>query len=164
MVFPLNFEGRAYAIQIVRLRPHLVVSIDGREHVISTTDEVGDGLRTLEASGKLQDFARARVGDRQFVRMAGRTYEVGLIDRSSDVAGASGHDEVKAPMPGRVVTVHKSVGDAVTRGEAVMTIESMKLQMALSAPRDGVISALSRGEGDAVEKDEVVAKLAASEG
>ena len=71
---------------------------------------------------------------------------------------------VRAPMPGAIVSVHKAAGDQVTRGETLVTIESMKLQMALPAPRDGVIADVLRGAGETFDKDEIVARLEASRG
>lgn len=62
-------------------------------------------------------------------------------------------------MPGAVLWVHKTAGAKVARGEAIVTIESMKLQMALTAPRDGVVAELMRAEGETFEKDEVIARL-----
>jgi biotin carboxyl carrier protein len=61
--------------------------------------------------------------------------------------------------PGAVVSVQKHAGDAVKRGEAVVTIESMKLQTVLPAPRDGVIAKILKGEGETFEKDEVIVTL-----
>lgn len=162
MALKLTCAGRAHNLEIVRRRPHLVVSIDGREHEIAVTGGGGDGRHTLEIAGQALHVARAQVGERQVVRLRGRTHEIGLIDPRSEIAETgAGHDEVKAPMPGRVVAIHKSPGEAVLRGEAVATIESMKLQMALAAPRDGRIAAILRGEGDSVDKDEAVARLEA---
>jgi biotin carboxyl carrier protein len=68
---------------------------------------------------------------------------------------------VRAPMPGVVVSVQKTIGAAVRRGETILTIESMKLQMALNAPRDGVIAELPVREGDVFDKDAVLARLEA---
>ena len=62
-------------------------------------------------------------------------------------------------MPGAVVSVQKRAGDKVTRGEAIVTIESMKLQTALPAPRDGVIAKILKGEGETFEKDEIIVTL-----
>ena len=64
-------------------------------------------------------------------------------------------------MPGAVVSVQKKPGDAVKRGEPIITIESMKLQTALPAPRDGVIASILKSEGETFEKDEVIATLEA---
>ena len=160
MAFKVMVEGRGHEVEIVRRRPHLVVRIDGREHEVSLAGDSGDGRQTIEIAGLPVHFARAHSGDRQIIRFAGRTFETGMIDpRSEAEAGGGAQDSVKAPMPGAVVSVHKAVGDAVKRGETIVTIESMKLQTALVAPRDGVIAELNRKEGESFEKDEVIARL-----
>ena len=46
-------------------------------------------------------------------------------------------------------------------GETVVTIESMKLQMKLDAPRDGEIAEIAAREGEGFDKDAVLARLAA---
>jgi biotin carboxyl carrier protein len=47
----------------------------------------------------------------------------------------------------------------VARGETLVTIESMKLQMTLLAPRDGRLAGVRRGVGETFDKDEIVAEL-----
>jgi biotin carboxyl carrier protein len=160
MGFQLTLDGRAYEIEIVRRRPHLAVRIDGREHEVLLTDDGGEGRQTIDIAGIVVPLARAHVGPRQIVRLEGRTFEAELVDPRSAATGASpGQDAVKAPMPGAIVAVHKATGDPVKRGEAVVTIESMKLQMALPALRDGVIAELLYAEGGTFEKDEIIARL-----
>jgi biotin carboxyl carrier protein len=160
MAFRLMVGGRAYEVDIVRRRPHLVLSIDGREHEVSATGEFGDGRQTIEVAGLVEHFARAQRGDMQIVRLGGRNFEIHAVDPRSGAEGAGGgHDNVKAPMPGVVVTIHKSIGEVVKRGDTLVTIESMKLQMALAAPRDGAVAEFLRAEGERFEKDEVIARL-----
>jgi len=55
--------------------------------------------------------------------------------------------------------VHKRPGEAVTRGETLVTIESMKLQITLLSPRNGRLARVRRGIGDTFDKDEIVAEL-----
>ena len=160
MAFKLTIDGKPHEVDIVRRRPHLVVRIDGREHEVSVTGHYGDGRQTLEIAGHEMHFARAQISDRQIVRFDGRNFEAALVDPRSEALGAGGgQDDVKAPMPGAVVSVHKAPGDAVKRGEPVITIESMKLQTALVAPRDGIIATILRKEGETFDKDEIVARL-----
>ena len=160
MAFKLMVEGRAYEIDIVRRRPHLVLSVEGREHEVSAPGEFGDGRHALEIAGAIEHFVRAQRGEAQIVRLDGRNFEVQAVDPRSAAEGAGGgHDDVKAPMPGVVIAIHRSIGDAVKRGDTLVTIESMKLQMALGAPRDGAVAMFLRGEGERFEKDEVIARL-----
>ena len=161
MVFKLVLDGNLHEIDIVRRRPHLVLRIDGREHEVSGIGSYGDGRQTIEIAGTAIHFARAHAGDRQFLRLDGRSFEAKLLDPRSVEAGGSGQDSVKAPMPGAVISLHKAVRDHVLRGEAIVTIESMKLQTALPAPRDGVIAAILRVAGEVFDKDEVIVRLEA---
>lgn len=160
MSIRLTLDGVEHDVTIVRRRPHLVLVIDGEEHEVAELPGLGDGRKAMAIGGHRVDFARATQGDRQIVRIAGRTYEVGHVDPFSAGGGAGGgQDALKAPMPGAVVAVHCAPGQSVTRGAPLVTIESMKLQTVLPAPRDGVVAEVRRGEGETFEKDEIIVML-----
>ena len=57
-----------------------------------------------------------------------------------------------APMPGMVIRYMKNVGDVVTKGEAVVVLEAMKMENALVAPCDGTMMAIKFASGDTVAK------------
>ena len=66
---------------------------------------------------------------------------------------ADGHGtRLHAPMPGMIIKYHKNVGDTVTKGEAIVVLEAMKMENALVAPCDGVITAIKFSSGDTVAK------------
>lgn len=160
MAIELTLNGKTHHVTIARRRPHLVLIIDGEEHEVSRTPAIGDGRNLMNVAGRRVEFARAELGEKQFIRFCGRTYELGFVDPFQAASGAgAGADAVKAPMPGAVVSVQKMSGDRVARGEPVITIESMKLQTALPAPRDGVIAKILKGEGETFEKDEIIVTL-----
>ena len=160
MSIELTIDGRVHHVTIARRRPHLVLVIDGQEHEVSRTPAIGDGRNLMAVGGHRLEFARAELGEKQFVRFGGRTFEIGFVDPFSRAgAGGGGQDALKAPMPGAVVSVQCKAGDAVTRGQPLITIESMKLQTALPAPRDGIVAEVLKAEGETFEKDEVVVTL-----
>ena len=160
MGFTIHLDGIAHEVEILARRPHLRLRIDDREYDVTSVGEEGDGRRTIAVGGAELRFARAHVGDRQILRLAGRTFEAALVDpRDEAEAGAGDHDHVRAPMPCSVVEIHKHAGDDVARGETLVTIESMKLQMTLLAPRDGRLARVRRGVGETFDKDEVVVEL-----
>jgi biotin carboxyl carrier protein len=161
MGFKLTVDGMSHEIEIVRRRPHLVLSIDGQEHEVSVTGTFEDGRQTIEVAGSTLHFTRAHSGEKQIIRLGGRSYETALVDPRSNAQAKNSEDVVRAPMPGLVVSLHKKVGDEVKRGETIITIESMKLQTALLAPRDGSVAELLRAEGEPFEKDEVIVRLEA---
>ncbi len=162
MAFKLELDCKRHSITILARRPHLVVSVDGRRHVVEAIDEAGDGRRTLTIDGEEIDFVRAQTADGALLRLNGRTLAVRRAGAAADAsAGGGGANVVRAPMPGTVIVVHKRVGDSVQRGETIVTIESMKLQMKLDAPRDGEIAEIAAREGEGFDKDAVLARLAA---
>ena len=61
-----------------------------------------------------------------------------------------------APMPGMIVRFVKNVGDKVTKGEAVVVLEAMKMENALVAPCDGVVKGIKLKSGDTVAKGAVL--------
>ncbi|HWS78266.1 MAG TPA: biotin/lipoyl-containing protein, partial [Thermomonas sp.] len=105
--------------------------------------------------GALADPARVLVhdGERRLRLQAVEVY------RRRDDAGATVEHRIRAPMPGRVVVLQAAVGQAVNAGDVVMVIEAMKMELALKAPRDGVVAEVRAMAGDFVEADAVLATL-----
>jgi acetyl/propionyl-CoA carboxylase alpha subunit len=62
-----------------------------------------------------------------------------LAEAAAAGAGADGPLEIRATLPGLVVAVRISVGAEVSAGDSLLTIEAMKMQNEIRAPRDGVI-------------------------
>lgn len=165
MALKLKLEDGVHEVEIVARRPHLVVRVDGRLHTVADLGPAGDGAGGLSLDGATLAFERITSAGTSLVRIDGRTIAVDVVDPFDEGEGAgAGRDEILAPMPGAVVQVHRSAGDEVSRGEAVLTIESMKLQTTLVAPRDGVLVAVLKRGGETFEKDEVIARLAPVEG
>lgn len=160
MGFRLSLGDAVHEIEIVSRNPRLVVRIDGRLRDVEGDVASGDGRHTLLVDETAVHLSRARTGDTQHVRLGGRTFDIRMVDPRAEAAAAGGgQDQIRAPMPGAVVSVQKRAGEGVKRGETVLTIESMKLQTALASPRDGVIAAVLKAEGETFDKDEIVASL-----
>jgi acetyl-CoA/propionyl-CoA carboxylase biotin carboxyl carrier protein len=65
---------------------------------------------------------------------------------------------VRSPMPGTVVSVSVSNGDAVQAGQVLLSVEAMKMEHQLVAPLDGTVH-ISAGTGDLVKADQVLATI-----
>jgi 3-methylcrotonyl-CoA carboxylase alpha subunit len=81
------------------------------------------------------------------------------VFRRQDAAGGHGEDRVVAPMPGRVVVVKASAGDAVAAGQELLVLEAMKMELSLKAPREGTVAEVRAAEGEFVEADAVLVLL-----
>lgn len=159
MTVQFEVEGAPVTVEVVRRRPDLVVRVDGREYSVGNPRPAGeDGVLTID--GKAVPYRSALDGDTAHVQVADSFLAVRWIDPREQAGGQTAGDrEIRSPMPGLVVTVHRQPGEAVSAGETVLTIESMKLQTSLTAPADGVVAAINKSEGQTFEKGEVLAVL-----
>ena len=80
-----------------------------------------------------------------------RTWRERLLAEAETAAGAhAGPIEVRATLPGLVVTVGVAVGDEVAEGATLLTIEAMKMQNEVRAPRAGTVIEVAVAAGQAV--------------
>ena len=71
-------------------------------------------------------------------------------------ASVAQDQEVRAPMPGKVLSVAVAAGTAVREGDAVAVLEAMKMENVIRSPRAGVVAGVSVQPGQAVEKGAVL--------
>lgn len=74
-------------------------------------------------------------------------------------AGGAGSVRIEAGAAGKVFKVEKKVGDAVKRGDAVVILEAMKMEIPVVAPQDGTVASIDVSVGDAVESGQLLATL-----
>ena len=80
---------------------------------------------------------------------------------AADAGGAVGDGQIRAPMPGKVTVVAVKPGDAVAKGQPLVTLEAMKMEHALTAPFDGTVEAVTTALGAQVSEGTVLVRLAA---
>ncbi len=124
-----------------------------------------------ETTSKIHEDARAliRRDDVVHLDLAGRSMEFRLapppdVDRAARAAAKSTHGgaaELAAPMPGTVIAVHHSPGDRVEAGEAVITLEAMKMEHAVLSPIEGTLTEVGVRAGDQVMRGQVLAQVVA---
>lgn len=102
------------------------------------------------------------------VLLRGRLYHVSVEDERQRllrrVGGAeitqSGEFQLKAPMPGLIVSIPVEEGQEVNKGDILIVLESMKMQNELKAPRDGTVARVQVEEGGNVAQNTVMITLA----
>ena len=67
--------------------------------------------------------------------------------------------EVKAAMAGTIFQMEVKEGDAVKKGQVVVILESMKMEIPLEAEVDGTVSKVHGAEGDFVDEDDVLVTI-----
>ncbi len=74
-------------------------------------------------------------------------------------AGAAGSVVVTAPMPGKILGVKASAGQAVKKGQVILILEAMKMENEIVAPQDGTVATINVSVGDSVEPGATLATL-----
>ena len=74
-------------------------------------------------------------------------------------SGAAGSITVESPMPGKILSVEKKVGDSVEAGQTIMILEAMKMENEIVAPEAGTIASINVSVNQSVEAGEVLATL-----
>jgi len=111
-----------------------------------------------EISGKRRRFYVLRGRDSDTVWLDGHTYHLDRANsaRSADATAISTSGEIRALMPGKLLRVEVAVGDAVVEKQPVATMESMKMETTLHAPKAGRITEIRRQPGEVVEMGEIL--------
>lgn len=127
----------------------------------------GEDVSLTLAPGALADVPGAvvaRDGARVWVHLDGRIHDILWRDAVTFHAGeavAGGDALSRAPMPGSVIRVTVTVGDTVKAGDALLAIESMKMETVIRASRDGVVAAVHVAPGDGFDRDALLVTLGA---
>ena len=71
----------------------------------------------------------------------------------------AGSVKIEAGAAGKVFKLEKKVGDAVSKGDAVLILEAMKMEIPVVAPQDGTVASIDVAVGDTVESGALLATL-----
>jgi biotin carboxyl carrier protein len=138
------------------------VTVDGRTHVVDALP-TGSASWSLLIGQRTAEVSMLAKGDSWTVETAGRTRRLRLLDERARrahrtaVGGASG--DVRAIMPGKVVTVLVAPGATVEQDQGLLVIEAMKMENEVKAPRAGTVKELRVAPGQAVEAGELLAVI-----
>jgi biotin carboxyl carrier protein len=116
---------------------------------------------TIQLGNRQANIQMAVKGETAYIRAFDRTFTLQIVDPVEQAAQEAGGSSstARAPMPGMIVQVLVTTGEAVTKGQQMMTIESMKILMLITAPRDGEVSEVHFEPGESFDKNAVLVTL-----
>ncbi|HSG43965.1 MAG TPA: biotin/lipoyl-containing protein [Anaerolineales bacterium] len=98
---------------------------------------------------------------KRWVTINGRTYLLTKQTGSRKSGGGHHHiaGELTAPMPGQIRAINVSEGDEVTKGQTLIVLEAMKMEMKIQAPSNGTVSKLFVKQGETVEREQMLIEV-----
>ena len=159
----------------------MVLKAGAAEWPVRFSARAADGACTLAIGDEVTQAALSPIpGGRRLLQCGGRALELTIRGDAQQVeissalgssvftaepylGGAAGDaassGQLGAPMMGKVVAVKAAVGESVAIGQTVIVLESMKMELHVTAPFEGSLSSLRCRVGDMVERHQVLAEV-----
>jgi 3-methylcrotonyl-CoA carboxylase alpha subunit len=132
---------------------------------IGQTTIVAEQLpNAIRVDGAVHACKILRDGATRTIILHGRNYPVHVIDTLAPPrAQAAALGSLASPLPARVTRISAAIGDTVTKGTVLLTLEAMKMELTIAAPFDGTVTELRHAVGDMVQEGTLLAVLTPTE-
>lgn len=140
----LSRSGGAYRVHI------------GETALPATLTARGEHVHELTVGDATERVIVARQGDEVHVHLGGEAYVLRYshsLERFAHPAVDEDEAVARAPMPGAVISIAVEPGVIVRRGQALLVIESMKMETTIAAPCDGTVQTVHVGGGQTFDHD-----------
>jgi biotin carboxyl carrier protein len=154
MTYEVTVGGRTRHVDVRRAGDGWVVSVDGGAPRSVGGGRVGTAEWRVEQDGAAQIVGLVPDGGDVHVQIDGHALRVKVVDPRKDalsLGAASQAGSVVTEMPGAVVRVLVSQGQAVTKGQPVVVVEAMKMENEFRASIAGTVARIAVKPGDRVE-------------
>ena len=146
------------------------VTPSGKSYRVSIGDKIvdieilqaKDGKLDLLIDGKRVTAYVSSENAKHWVTVNGQTFVLTKPAAGTRKSGGGHHHaagELTAPMPGQVRAVNVVEGDTVTKGQTLLVVEAMKMEIRIQAPRNGTIKKLLVKQGQTVEREQILVEI-----
>jgi biotin carboxyl carrier protein len=164
--FRYTYRGEVYTIRLDRQTDGaLLAEIDGTVYPVRA-ERTADGFRVWIDEQPPITLAAAARGQARFIALDGETFTLIREDETPRSGRRSARDPrltCTAQMPGQVRAVMVSAGDQVQRGQPLMILEAMKMELRITAETSGRVAHVRVQVGDVVERGQTLVELTADE-
>ncbi len=148
-----EYGGEPYRVTLEPLPDGAIrATVGERVYTLNATQIDGGWLLTLDGA-QVVAYTAAH-GDARWVAVGGETFALSVPEtrRGSRRARAAGGGDLTAQMPGQVREVLVAAGAAVERGQPLLLLEAMKMEIRITAPADGRIKRVLVQPGAVVDR------------
>lgn len=158
-------QGNDYDLTIEADREGATIRFaDGKEHRVTGDWTPGDQLARMQIDGQALVMKIGKISGGFRVRSRGADLRVHVrTPRQAELARLMPEKEppdtskmLLCPMPGLIVKINVEPGDEVQEGQALCTVEAMKMENILRAEKKAVVSKINAGPGDSLAVDDVI--------
>jgi acetyl/propionyl-CoA carboxylase alpha subunit len=169
MRYRFQVGDEIYEITVERSGETFQVKIDpserglnGEPYAVEVLDQQA-GQISLRFDGRPVTLYWASQGGVKWISMGGCAYRLDRpVPRQARASSeSSAAENVRAPMPAQVRLVQVAEGDAVEKGQTLLLLEAMKMEIRVKAPAAGRVSRLLVQAGQTVEKDQALVEMGA---
>jgi len=164
MIYEVTVGGRTRSVDVKRAGAEWVVSVDGGSPRRIGGGPVGTSEWRLEEGGAGRVVGVAVDHEHVHVQIDGHAVKAKVSDPRKDALslGAAGHvGDIHTEMPGAIVRVLVSEGQAVTKGQPIVVVEAMKMENELRAAVAGTVTRIAVKPGDRVESGALLVAIEA---
>jgi biotin carboxyl carrier protein len=129
---------------------------------VAEITRIGEGAYRVQVDGRTQIIYVAGPPDDRWVGWNGHVYRGDVRAPAASARKgerASARQTLCAPMPATVIKVLAQPGDAVKKGDVVVLLEAMKMELPIRAPADATVTSVLCREGELVQADRILAEL-----
>ncbi|HKY54246.1 MAG TPA: biotin/lipoyl-containing protein [Anaerolineales bacterium] len=159
MKFSFNYNSETITIDFTPMGKSYRATVEDKTVDVQII-RASEGKLALLIDGQRVTAYVSSERTKRWVTINGQT--VVLTKSSGAKRRGVGHDhasELAAPMPGQVRAINVSEGETVTKGQTLLVIEAMKMEIRIQAPFDGLISSISVKVGQTVEREQILVKM-----
>src|SRR5213592_1649260 len=145
----------------------IIATINGKEHAIRIIVLKNSILEFIldnsYITAKLIEFGSSHIkilmnGEQIILKKHSKLTEI--LEKSMALGGlSSGENKLLSQIPGRVVSITLRAGDQINKGDSIIVLESMKMQVAVKAHKNGQIRDIKVKVGDTVSRNDIVALI-----
>lgn len=164
-VFYATLRGNQHKVEVVKQKDFYEIRIDGKPYIVDVRFLDSPNTLSLLINQRCYEVTVHNSGRIIHVSIGGEEFELELASlreqrgRRADSMTVLTHKEIKAPMPGIVVSVEVKEEDIVDAGQPLVIIEAMKMQNEIGSPGKAKVRKVHVHAGDAVDSKQTLVTL-----
>ncbi|RPJ50345.1 MAG: hypothetical protein EHM21_05200 [Chloroflexi bacterium] len=164
MLYRFQSGDQIYEITLERQGDGFQATIAGQSYLVEVLD-AQPGQLSLRFAGRPLILYWAARGGQKWLSLDGCAYRLEKpVPRATRSNLEPGGQAVRAPMPAQVRAVSVAEGEQVEKGQTLLLLEAMKMEIRIRAPGPGKVARLLVSAGQVVEKEQLLVEVQAEEG